>query len=392
MKTLLFFTLFFSTLLNAISLDELLENSLLKNPSLETIHVRITANKQSANIAKTFANPELFLTTNTLDSSEAMSQTILTLKQKISYYSKRDKNQNVALAEEEILKEKLRFAKIALVEQIKNEAYNFWELQELTNITNEYITLTEQNIELYESYTSVSENQHMGIMKAQLSLSELKIQKSKLNAQIVSAYARLSYLSAFEVKDLEISLSMGDKPVFQSLENSLANNSTLAIKEKELQKQNAKVEVAAINNYPDINLLVGYSHREKFDDYLNIGVGLTLPIYSTEDAKEKEQRLLSLAYKTELENVKNSINATLKVYYAQMTSAYETYHIVQDDSLPQLTHMFELSNSSISTGAELFLYVDLLFDKLALEKKSINAVASFNKANAKISQLSGEIN
>jgi len=53
--------------------------------------------------------------------------------------------------------------------------------------------------------------------------------------------------------------------------------------------------------------------------------------------------------------------------------------------------MFELSNSSISTGGDLFNYIDVLFDKLSLEKKSINAVGNYNKANAQISQLAGEI-
>ncbi|MDQ7066581.1 MAG: hypothetical protein Q9M40_00435 [Sulfurimonas sp.] len=74
-----------------------------------------------------------------------------------------------------------------------------------------------------------------------------------------------------------------------------------------------------------------------------------------------------------------------------MLSSYEIYHIIQDDALPQIAHMFELSNSSISTGGDLFKYIDVLFDKLALEKQSINAVSNYNKANAQISQLAGAI-
>jgi len=91
------------------------------------------------------------------------------------------------------------------------------------------------------------------------------------------------------------------------------------------------------------------------------------------------------------EDVKISIDSELKVYFAQMTSAYEIYHIIQDDALPQVAHMFELSNSSISTGSDLFKYIDVLFQKLDLEEKSITAVSNYNRANAKISQLAGDL-
>jgi hypothetical protein len=53
--------------------------------------------------------------------------------------------------------------------------------------------------------------------------------------------------------------------------------------------------------------------------------------------------------------------------------------------------MFELSDSSISTGGELFKYIDILTQKLKLEQKSIAAVANYNRSKAKISALSGEL-
>lgn len=62
-----------------------------------------------------------------------------------------------------------------------------------------------------------------------------------------------------------------------------------------------------------------------------------------------------------------------------------------DDALPQVAHMFELSGTSISIGADLFKYIDVLFQKLDLEQKSIKAVTNYNLANAKIAQLKGEI-
>jgi len=390
-KTLLLCSLLITSTLSAISLSEVINKSLLNSPSLESINAKIKANQHASDVANQFSNPELSLTKNSIDSSEPMSQTVLTIKQKLPYYGKRDSKQNITLAEDAILKEQLYAAKAVMVQKIKTEAYAIWENRELYKITNEYITLTKQNIELYESYTSVEDNQHIGIMKAELSLADLEIQKSVLGAKIYASYAKLSYLAAFDVAHLKMDLKIGEKPNLDSFKMGLITNPELLIKEKELKKENAKIEMADINNYPDLNLIAGYSYRENFDNYFNFGLALALPMYGTEDAQEEVVRAAALSVLSQKEDTKIAISAELKIYYAQMLSSYQIYHIIQDDALPQIAHMFELSNSSISTGGDLFKYIDVLFDKLALEQKSINAVSNYNKANALISQLAGEL-
>ncbi|MDF1877954.1 TolC family protein [Sulfurimonas sp. SAG-AH-194-L11] len=391
MKNLTLSLLFATSTLSAITLSEVIDKSLINSPSLESINAKIKANEYASDVANQFENPELSLTKNTIDSSAPMSQTVLTIKQKLPYYGKRDLKQNITFAEDEVLKEKLNAAKAVMVQKIKTQAYSIWELKELYKIIDEYITLTKKNIELYEAYTSVDDNQHIGIMKAELSLADLEIQKSLLNAKIYASYAKLSYLAAFDVKNLEVNLKIAQKPILNSFIPTLVNNPELLIKDKELKKENAKIEVADINNYPDLNLIAGYAYRENFDNYFNFGLALSLPMYGTEDALEEEVRAAALEVVSQKEDTKIAISAELKIYYAQMLSSYEIYHIIQDDALPQIAHMFELSNSSISTGGDLFKYIDVLFDKLALEQKSINAVSNYNKANAQISQLAGEI-
>jgi len=391
MRTLLLSLLLLSNGLLAMDLSDIIEEALQKSPSLEVIQARLKANRQNIDIADQFANPELLLSKNTLDSSQAMSQTVLSLKQKIPYFSKRARKEDVALAEENLLKERLRAAKVKLAGSIKTTAYEIWELRELTAVIDEYIMLTKRNITLYESYTSMSDNQHMGIMKAELSLSDLQVQKTLLVSQMAQAYARLSALAAFRIKQVDVDLKITNRPQLQSYKESLRFNPDIALQDKEVQKQEAKVELSNINNYPDVNLLAAYAYREKYDNYFNFGVGLSLPIYGTEDAKEEEARALLLAKRSQKRDTQLSVNAVLEVYYAQMLASYNIYHIIQDDALPQVAHMFELSNSSIATGSDLFKYIDVLFQKLDLEKKSIIATANYNRAAAKIAELQGKI-
>jgi len=391
MKTVILSIFLLCSGLQAITLEKIIAYSLEKNPSLQSIEKRVQANKSNTDLSNQFQNPELLIIANTIDASEPMSQSVVTLKQNIPFYNKRDTNEKIALAEDALLQEKLHAAKTKLVANMKKEAYAIWKLQELYKIIDEYVTLTQQNIELYESYTSIDANQHMGIMKAELSLSDLKIQKSALQNKINASYARLSYLAAFKVKDLEITLEMGTKPDLRQLQKSLSENPDVKVKEKELLKENAKLQMADINNYPDIKLIAGYALRKNFDNYFNFGVGLNLPIYGSEDYQEEEERYLALSVASQKEDTQIAVNAELEVYYSQLLSSYEIYHIIKDEALSKVSHMFELSSSSISVGADLFKYMDILFQKLDLEQKSITAVSNYNLAQAKIAQLKGEL-
>jgi cobalt-zinc-cadmium efflux system outer membrane protein len=374
----------------ALTLPELIDMSLQNNPSLEAIQKRIEANKKATQLSSQFSNPELLLTANTLKNSEPMSQTQLTLKQNIPFFGKRDAKEKIGLAEDELLEVKLKAAKAELVSEIKKEAYTLWRLRETSKIIDAYIALTQDNIELYESYSAMGEKEHMGIMKAQLSLSALRVQKSALKMKIDATLWRLSYLSAHTLCELTVELKMGSKPELATLLQSLVNNPDIAMQTKEIQKQQAKVQLASKENYPDINLIAGYAYRENFDDYLNFGVGVSLPIYGRESLVEQEARSMALVLEQQKKDVELEVSAELQIYYSQLLSAYEIYHIIQDGALPQVKHMLELSNSSFSTGGDLFKYIDVIFSKLDLEQKSINAVVDYNLALAKVAQLAGE--
>ena len=387
----IFLTLYLlSSTLYALSVDEVITKALASNPSLESITHRITANKSNINVSNQFDNPVLSLASNSLDKDQAMSRSTVTIGQKLPYFGKRDSLQKVAQAQEKVLNGNLEKARVMLVNEIKNQAYSIWELEELYKTIEEYENITKQNIELFESYTATAANQHMGIMSAELTLSDLRIKRATLEAQIQVAFAKLSYLASFEVQNLEINLVIIDLPSQQSFQEGLVNNKDLLVKEKEIRKNKAIVDMADLNNYPDINLIASYAYRENFDDFMTFGVGLTLPIYSTEDYKEEEAQALTLSSVSLKEDTKLAVNSEFKTAYVGMKSAYKIYHIVEDEALPQIEHMFELTSSSISTGGDLFKYIDILVQKLKLEQKSIAAVGIYNRSIAKIEALSGE--
>ena len=391
MKSFLFTLLVISSSLYSLSLEEIITNALNKHPSLEVIKHRIEASKSITNISNQFSNPRLVYTQNTLDDKQAMSKKTITLTQKLPYFGKLDSLKNIALVDEQIQKVNLDIAKVELVKNIKQQAYEIWKLEQLYKIIDEYEKLTRQNIKLFESYTSTTNNQHVGIMSAELTLSNLRIEKSKLNSQIISAYAKLSYLSSQKIKELNLDLYITNLPSITKLQIGLENNNKLAVKNKEILKTKALIKNAKLNNYPDINVIASYSQRNNFDDFSTFGFGLSLPIYATEDYKEEEKYALALSKTSMKEDIKVEIDSNFEVAYAQMESAYEIYTIINKDALPKLEHMFGLMSSSVVSGEDLFKYIDILIQMLKLEQKSILAIALYHDSNANISALKGEI-
>jgi len=382
--------LLLSTILHAISLDEVVAKALEKSPSLEAIQYRLQASRLDTQASGQFANPILSLSDNNLDKDQAMSRSTISFQQKLAFYGKRESLEKIAFAQEGVLNESLEKAKVSLVNAIKEQAYTIWELEELYKTIEEYVHITKQNIELFESYTAMADDQHMGIMSAELTLSDLRIQSTTLEAQIDTAYARLAYLTAFKVEDLRMNLVVWDLPSEESFQEALQSNKDLALREKEIVKSRAMADSAELDNYPDVNLLASYDYRENFDNFWTFGVGVTLPVYGTEDYKEESARAVALSAQSVKEDTKVAVSSEFRSAYVQMKSAYTIYHIVHDEALPQIEHMFELTNSSISTGGDLFKYIDILVKKLKLEQKSIAAVAMYNRSMAKIEALSGE--
>jgi len=378
-------------LLNAYTLDEIISNALKNNPSLEVINNKISANSFAINSSATLSNPEILFTTNTLDSAQPMSQSIITLKQKIPYISKLTNKKDISQAQQKILFTSLEKAKSALVYSIKKTAYMIWELEEIykTLVSNE--KLIKKSIKLFESYTSINNNQHIDMMDAELSLIELKVKKSELKSKIDSAYTLLSYLSAEDIKNIDISLDIDVLASKISLQEQLVNNLDIELKNKEIQKQNATVQLSSANRFPDLMLSGGYSVRSEFDNYFNIGVGITLPIYGVESSKLQEQKKLLLSQEAQKKDLQTDIQNKFQNYYIGMKSSYEIYKIIKDEALAQIQHMLDISYSSVSTGTNLLKQIKILQKKLQLEQKSINAVSSYHTNYAKILQLSGAI-
>ncbi|WP_373001608.1 TolC family protein [Sulfurimonas sp.] len=383
-------------LLSATSLSTLIESAKVNHTSLEVIQKRLSAIDNEYEVSRNFADPELSLSISDIQlndptnrSIEPMQYTALNVKQKIPYFGKRDAQSKKVDAKKQKVGFTLEEAKVKLVKSIKLTAYSIWQIEEQLKITDDYIKLTRQNIELYTAYSTSDTKAHMGIMSAELSLSQLKIKRSRLQSLLIGLYKKVSYLSAMDVKSIELSMEMRQPDELAYYLDATNESSAYKIKEALVKEADADIKVKELAKNVDPFVQVGYFYRESFEDYMNVNVGFALPIYGTQDSKEEASRKLSLATKSDVVDFKNSLDSKIIEYYAALQDSYRVYTIIEKESLPRIEHMFDLTNSSIKSGSDLFIYIELLAKKLKLDEQSIGAVASYYKATASLDALIG---
>ena len=393
-----FISLLLPAWLLAVPLQSLIENAKNNHTSLKSIEQRVSAIDNEYEISRNFADPTISLTMSDIQlddvtnrSIEPMQFTAVNFTQKIPYFGKRDARGNKIKAKKEKVRLNIDAMKVKIVREIKIAAYSIWEKEQELRITDEYIKLTKQNIELYSAFTSSDSKSHMSIMSAEMSLSELKIKQSRLNSHLKGLYKKISYLSEMKVQSVEMDMKVYKPHSLEVYQKVQQRNVNYRIKEATLKEANLDTKVKELESYIDPVINVGYYQREAFEDYVNIGVAFKIPLYSTQDSNQEKSRKMSLASKSERDDFNNLLIAEIANIHAKLEDAYTVHRIIMHESMPQINHMFELSSSSIKSGDELFIYIELLEKKLSLDEKNIIVVASYHKNQAILDALIGEM-
>ncbi|MDO8453098.1 MAG: TolC family protein [Sulfurimonas sp.] len=278
--------LFLPLWLSAATLYALIEHAKNSHVSLQAIEQKLSAVDNEYEVSRNFANPELSFSVSDIQLKEPINRQIepmqysaVNIKQTFPYFGKRDANSNRVSAKKQKISSSLEEAKVKLVETLKIAAYTIWQVEEEIKITNEYIKLTNQNINLYTSYSSRDTKSHMGIMSAELSLSQLKIKKSKFESLRDGLYKKISYLSAIDVSSVEFSMKVEEPKNIAYYLDATNENRSYKVKKAITEEANADIKVKELASFVDSSVQVGYYRRENFEDYLSVGVAFSLPIY-----------------------------------------------------------------------------------------------------------------
>ncbi len=348
--------------------------------------------------SRNWSNPELMLNVNdirfddpTNRGLEPMQTQALSYKQRFPWFGKIDAREHLSRAQKSVILDTYDVAKVKLAEEIRITAYTIFEIKERIRIVKLYEKLTKQNIALYDAYSSTDSMSHSSSMSAELLLSRLHIRSERYQAVLKSQEAKLAYL--VQKKNIHISgkLYMKKPNSLGYYLNKLPKNPAYRRMLSQSKVANANRDMKALEVNPDPFVQVGYFNRQEYEDFASIAVGFELPIFGSEKLETEAAKKDALAARSAALDYQAALESEIRVNYAAMKEAYHIYKIIQNDSLPKLQHMFELNESSIESGEDLFTYTSLLEQKLNLDEERTVAKAQYLRIVAKLKSLIGDI-
>jgi outer membrane protein TolC len=395
---IVFCTLLAVSLLKAQSIQQLVDNSIKKHPSLQSIKHRLSAMDERIQESQNFSNPDLSFTINDIQfdnpsdrSLEPMQYNAINFQQKFPWFGKLDARKTFTQAQKSVMLDSYEAAKLKLSEEIRITAYTIKELQVRIDIVDRYKALTKQNIDLYTAYASTENKSHTSSMSAHLMLSKIKIRSERYKALLKIQESKLKYLIQGKVLSISDRLHINPPKPLQNYLSKLENNPNYRMKLSEKNVANANKSIQDLSIHPDPYVKVGYFNRSDYPDYASITVGISVPLYGSEKLKAEAARKEVLAALSASLDYKSSLDSEIDSMYTKLTEAYHIHNIIKNESLPQLEHMFELSQSSIQKGGDLFAYTNLLEQKLVLEEQDISIKAEYLRTQARLKSLIGEL-
>ena len=391
-------TLLVLGLVQAQSINQLIHQSIQSHPSLQAIQHRLSAMDERIEESQNFSNPDISLTVNDIQfdnptdrTLEPMQYNAINFKQKFPWFGKLDARKIFTTAQRNVISDSYEAAKVTLAAEIRMTAYTVKELEARIRIIQRYKAVAKQNIELYTAYASTENKSHASSMSASLLLSKVKIRSERYKTILKTQKAKLAYLVQEKVSSISDTLHIKRPKSLQSYLSKLQNNPNYHMKLSEQNVADANKNIQALSINPDPYVKVGYFNRVEYPDYASVTVGFSLPLYGSEKRKTEAARKEVLAAASASLDYESSLESEIVIMHAKLTEAYQIHSIIQNESLPQLEHMFELSQSSIQSGGDLFTYTNLIEQKLALEEQRASIKAEYLRTQAKLKSLTGEI-
>jgi len=390
--------LFTLSLLQAQSINQLIQQSLKKHPSLKAIQHRLSAMDERIEKSQQWANPDLSLTISDIQfehptdrSLEPMQYNAINFQQKFPWFGKLAARKTYAQEQKHVVLDSYEAARVQLALQIRTTAYTIKELEVRIAILHRYSQLSKQNIKLYTDTIATDSMSHADSISAELSLSRIEIRSERYTSLLKSQKEKLSYLVQKKTMPISDRLRINKPGSLQRYLHKISNNPTYRMKLSQNRVANANKALLDLEVNPDPYVKVGYFNRQEYNDFASVTVGFSMPLYDTEELNSEIARKEALSSLSASLDYKAFLESEIRANYAKLKEAYRIYHIIQVKSLPQLKHLLELSSSAIEEGADLFTYTNILEQKLALEEESIAIKAEYLRTKAKLKALTGVI-
>lgn len=324
----------------AVTIDEIVSNSLQNSSDLRSLNHSIKVANENIKLASKWSDPVLSFGFNDIHfdepfkrDKEAMQATFIGLSQVVPTNGKLEIKEKIALKDMQIKTLVLENKKLKLKAKIYELAYSIVVLENKLKLLDEYKknikTLESLSKSLYE-FGKTTQNE---VIDAKVLFFNVEIQKQKLKNLIDNLYLKLEQISYMKIDEI----SQSDINKLKKLVLNMNSDKHPVLKQEYIKSKKyiylSKLEKA--KQIPDIKVNVTYFNRDsKFEDYANISVNIPLTINNTQKLNSLKAKFESNKITSKLDDTKRVLQTELKTYVNSANSAFLNYKLIKKQILP----------------------------------------------------------
>lgn len=325
-----------SSLLSAVTIDELVKNSFEKNYDLKSLNKSIQVANEQIKVSKNWENPMLAFKVNNIGLNKPLSNQKeygVELSQVIPIGRTLDIEENIAKKDRNIKQFDLEDKKLELESKIYEYSYNILILEKRYKLIENYLKNIEKLEELYSSLYKYQKASLNEVLNTKVSYLDLKLELDNLKTMIDNLYLNLELISYEKVQTIDENLDIKEiNKAFINQELIITHPKVKTLEEDSSKyKEMASLEEA--KKYSNVTLSVEYMQNAE-QDYGNVSVGIPLPLYKTENINALKAKLNSNETNDKLDSFIHNLSLKTNIYLNNLNQSARNYRLIQKEIIP----------------------------------------------------------
>ncbi len=325
-----------SSLLSAVTIDELVKNSFEKNYDLKSLNKSIQVANEQIKVSKNWENPMLAFKTNNIGLNKPLSNQKeygVEITQVIPIGRTLDIEESIAQKDRNIKVFDLEDKKLELESKIYEYSYNILILEKRYKLIENYLKNIEKLQELYSSLYKYEKASLNEVLNTKVSYLDLKLELDNLKTMIDNLYLNLELISYEKVQNIDENIDIKEiNKASIHQEFNLTHPKVQTLQEDSLKyKDMANLEEA--KKYSNVTLSVEYMQNQE-QDYANVTVGIPLPLYKTENVNALKAKLNSNETNDKLDSFLHNLSLQSDIYLNNLNQSARNYRLIQKEIIP----------------------------------------------------------
>ena len=325
-----------SSLLSAVTIDELVKNSFEKNYDLKSLNKSIQVANEQIKVSKNWENPMLAFKTNNIGLNKPLSNQKeygVELSQVIPIGNRLDIEKSIAQKDRNIKEFDLEDKKLELESKIYEYSYNILILEKKYKLIENYLKNIEKLQELYSSLYKYEKASLNEVLNTKVSYLDLKLELDNLKTTIDNLYLNLELISYEKVQTIDDRIDIKEINKASINQELIITHPKVKTLEEDSSKYKEMASLEEAKKYSNVTLSVEYMQNAE-QDYGNITVGIPLPLYKTENINALKAKLNSNETNDKLDSFIHNLSLQTNIYLNNLNQSARNYRLIQKEIIP----------------------------------------------------------